>query len=174
MVVLAADARPAGPRPAPQFQGKDMGRLARSDLSPFSQTAVAGHAEPEPALQPSPRPVHTGQLKPLGRTWASPCARHCGIDPPSLWRTRFFAGFGQTRQRAWCHPRDDPRCGARRHPGSRGVARRLAAAGKPVSLRALRSCGVPGYNAALNAPARIINAGRGDAIPSETISLAGR
>jgi hypothetical protein len=40
---------------------------------------------------------------------------------------------------------------------ARIVARRLAAAGKPVSRRALRSGGVRGSNEALNALARMIN-----------------
>jgi len=40
---------------------------------------------------------------------------------------------------------------------ARDVARRLAAAGKPVSRRALRSCGVRGSNEALNALACMIN-----------------
>jgi hypothetical protein len=43
---------------------------------------------------------------------------------------------------------------------ARSVARRLAAAGKPVSRRALRSGGVRGSNEALNALAHIINAER--------------
>ncbi len=41
---------------------------------------------------------------------------------------------------------------------ARVIARRLAAAGKPVSRRALRSGGVTGSNQALNALARMINA----------------
>jgi hypothetical protein len=41
---------------------------------------------------------------------------------------------------------------------ARVIARRLAAAGKPVSRRALRSGGVAGSNEALNALARVINA----------------
>jgi hypothetical protein len=45
---------------------------------------------------------------------------------------------------------------------ARIVARRLAAAGKPVSRRALRSGGVKGSNEALNALAHIINAERAD------------
>jgi hypothetical protein len=40
----------------------------------------------------------------------------------------------------------------------RAVARRLAAAGKPVSRRALRSGGVTGSNKALNALARMLSA----------------
>jgi hypothetical protein len=40
---------------------------------------------------------------------------------------------------------------------ARAVARRLAAAGKPVSRRALRSGGVTGSNEALDALARMIN-----------------
>ena len=41
---------------------------------------------------------------------------------------------------------------------ARLIASRLAAAGKPVSRRALRSGGIRGSNAALNALAREINA----------------
>ena len=41
---------------------------------------------------------------------------------------------------------------------ARVIARRLAAAGKPVSRRALRSAGVTGSNEALNALARMISA----------------
>jgi len=41
---------------------------------------------------------------------------------------------------------------------ARVIARRLAAAGKPVSRRALRSGGVTGSNEALNAPARMLSA----------------
>jgi hypothetical protein len=38
------------------------------------------------------------------------------------------------------------------------IARELAAAGKPVSRRALRSGGVKGSNESLNALARLLNA----------------
>jgi hypothetical protein len=41
---------------------------------------------------------------------------------------------------------------------ARLIAQRLAAAGKPVSRRALRGGGVTGSNEALNALARMINA----------------
>ncbi len=41
---------------------------------------------------------------------------------------------------------------------ARVIARRLAAAGKPVSRRALRSAGVTGSNETLNALARVISA----------------
>ena len=50
------------------------------------------------------------------------------------------------------------------------VARRLAAAGRPVSRRALRSGGVTGSNQALNALARRMNAERAAAAPPEPIS----
>jgi hypothetical protein len=40
---------------------------------------------------------------------------------------------------------------------ARVIARRLAAAGKPVSRRALRSGGVAGSNQALNALARLLS-----------------
>jgi hypothetical protein len=62
-------------------------------------------------------------------------------------------------------PRQDHRPGPRtKAPGqtetgqARLIASRLAAAGKPVSRRALRSRGIKGSNAALNALAREINA----------------
>ena len=62
-------------------------------------------------------------------------------------------------------PRQDHRPGPRTNaPGqtetnqARLIASRLAAAGKPVSRRALRSRGIRGSNAALNALAREINA----------------
>jgi len=51
---------------------------------------------------------------------------------------------------------------------ARIVARRLAAAGGPVSRRALRSGGVTGSNAALSALTRMINAERAGAAPSAT------
>jgi hypothetical protein len=48
---------------------------------------------------------------------------------------------------------------------ARIVARRLAAAGKPVSRRALRCAGVRGSNEALNALARMINSEMAGAAP---------
>ena len=53
---------------------------------------------------------------------------------------------------------------------ARIIARRLAAAGRPVSRRALRSGGVNGSNEALNDLARRINAERAGATPPEPIS----
>jgi len=53
-----------------------------------------------------------------------------------------------------------PRLAQPQFERARMVARRLAAAGKPVSRRALRSGGVKGSNEALNALAHIINAER--------------
>ena len=50
-----------------------------------------------------------------------------------------------------------PRCAGPQLNQARVIARRLAAAGKPVSRRALRSGGVTGSNEALNALARMIN-----------------
>ena len=51
-----------------------------------------------------------------------------------------------------------PRAAGPQVDQARMIARRLAAAGKPVSRRALRSGGVTGSNEALNALARMINA----------------
>jgi hypothetical protein len=48
---------------------------------------------------------------------------------------------------------------------ARMVARRLAAAGKPVSRRGLRSSGVRGSNEALNALARLITSEMAGAAP---------
>ena len=53
---------------------------------------------------------------------------------------------------------------------ARSIARGLAAAGRPVSRRALRSGGVRGSNQALNDLARRINAERAGATPPEPIS----
>ncbi|MGH3285620.1 MAG: hypothetical protein ACRDPD_13200, partial [Streptosporangiaceae bacterium] len=57
---------------------------------------------------------------------------------------------------------------------ARIVARRLAPAGRPVSRRALRSDGITGSNAALNALARMINAEEAGATPSATTPPPGR
>ena len=54
----------------------------------------------------------------------------------------------------------DLRPAQRQTDQARVVGRRLAASGKPVSRRALRSAGVRGSNEALNALARMINAER--------------
>jgi len=54
--------------------------------------------------------------------------------------------------------RPDLRPAQRQTDQARVVGRRLAASGKPVSRRALRSAGVRGSNEALNALARMINA----------------
>jgi hypothetical protein len=56
--------------------------------------------------------------------------------------------------------RPDLRPAQRQTDQARVVGRRLAASGKPVSRRALRSAGVRGSNEALNALARIISAER--------------
>jgi len=76
------------------------------------------------------------------------------------------------RDRPGRRDQNDPEPGSQDGPGIRGagsrpagpgvdqarvIARRLAAAGKPVSRRALRSGGVTGSNEALNALARVIN-----------------
>jgi hypothetical protein len=67
-----------------------------------------------------------------------------------------------------------PRPGQRQMDRARLVARRLAAAGTPVSRRALRRGGVKGSNEALNALARMINAERGGVMPAEITSPARR
>ena len=64
----------------------------------------------------------------------------------------------------------DPRSAQPQVEQARLVARRLAAAGRPVSRRALRGAGVTGSNQALNALARRINAEQAGATPPEPIS----
>ncbi len=64
----------------------------------------------------------------------------------------------------------DPRPAQPQVEQARLVARRLAAAGRPVSRRALRGAGVTGSNQALNALARRINAEQAGATPPEPIS----
>jgi hypothetical protein len=63
-----------------------------------------------------------------------------------------------------------PRPGQPQMDQARLVARTLAAAGRPVSRRALRSGGVTGSNQALNTLARRMNAERPAATPPEPIS----
>jgi hypothetical protein len=140
----------------------------------FSQTAVAGHAEPEPARQPSPRPYHAGQLKPLGRPRRAPARgaaelflRRSGI-PGSL------PGSVRPGKEPGAVDGVTRRCGARRHPGSRGVARGLAAAGKPVSRRALAKLWSHGLQHGPERSGTHDECRRGGVIPSETTSLAGR
>ncbi len=67
-----------------------------------------------------------------------------------------------------------PRTGQSQMDQARFVARRLAAVGRPVSRRALRSGGVTGSIQALNVLARMINAERAGAPPPGTTSPAGR
>ena len=55
-------------------------------------------------------------------------------------------------------PRPDRPVGSSPAEQARLVARRLAAAGTPVSRRALRNCGIRGSNEALNRLARMLNA----------------
>ena len=64
----------------------------------------------------------------------------------------------------------DPRPAQPQVEQARLVARRLAAAGRPVSRRALRGAGVTGSNQALNALARRINAEQAGATPPEPLS----
>jgi hypothetical protein len=84
-----------------------------------------------------------GRLRPQTDRDRSPRRDHSGEEPgPQRGRGVTGPGFRAAR------PQVDQ---------ARMVARRLAAAGKPVSRRALRSSGVRGSNEALNALARMIN-----------------
>jgi hypothetical protein len=110
------------------------------------------------------------------------------------WSPEDHAGPGRGRReddRDWSASRDQPGPAAapQRGRGLTGIgpglaqarveqariaADRLAAAGRPVSRRALRSGGVTGSNATLNALARMINAERAGAAPSARPPAAGR
>ena len=92
-------------------------------------------------------------------------------------RTGPGAGRDRSASRDQAGPAPGPQHGGRTTmldpPPARGqaeqarmVARRLAAAGRPVSRRALRSRGITGSNAALNALARMVNAERASAAPT--------
>jgi len=119
--------------------------------------------------------------------------------PPTMLRSVSWSPEDQTdpgrgrreADRDWSASRDQPGPAPAPHRGrritglgpqpaqaqveqARIVARRLAAAGRPVSRRALRSGGVTGSNAALNALARMINAERACATPSAATPAAGR
>jgi hypothetical protein len=105
--------------------------------------AGIGHGTRGPAADRSPARSHEDQARP---------------SPDQTAGTR-------TPARTATAPRQDHRPGPRtKAPGQtetdqvRLIASRLAAAGKPVSRRALRSRGIRGSNAALNAVAREINA----------------
>jgi hypothetical protein len=113
---------------------------------------------------------------------------------PLSWFPEDHAGPGRGRREAdrdWSASRDQagpapgplrgrgltglgPRLAQAQVEQARIVARRLAAAGRPVSRRALRSGGVTGSNATLNALAHMINAERAGAAPSATTPAAGR
>jgi hypothetical protein len=84
-----------------------------------------------------------GRLRPQTDRNRSPSRDHSG-ERPGPQRSRGVTGPGFWAAR----PQVDQ---------ARMVARRLAAAGKPVSRRALRCGGVKGSNEALNALARMIN-----------------
>ena len=100
-------------------------------------------------------------------------------------RTDHAADTGGDPDRSVSRDQNGPKPGPQAGRGTRGpgqrpaqpqveqarlVARRLAAAGKPVSRRALRGAGITGSNQALNALARRINAEQAGATPPEPIS----
>jgi hypothetical protein len=117
-------------------------------------------ADAEATDTPSSRTVQPAVLRPLS---SSP------QDQDGPGRTRPEADRDQSARQDRNGPAPRPRhCHGITGPGprpagprvdqARVIARRLAATGKPVSRRALRSGGVTGSNEALNALARMINA----------------
>src|SRR5271165_97763 len=120
--------------------GTTLAHMLRADAGP-------GHGTRGPAAdRPPPGPTRTGLSADQTASPGTPAE----TGPPARTATV---------------PRQDHRPGPRTNaPGqtetnqARLIASRLAAAGKPVSRRALRSRGIRGSNAALNALAREINA----------------
>ena len=109
-------------------------------------------------------PGHGTRGPAAGRAPARSCEDQAGPSPDQTASAGTPAGTGPPARTA-AVPRQDHRPGPRTSaPGQtetgqvRLIASRLAAAGKPVSRRALRSRGIRGSNAALNALAREINA----------------
>ena len=116
--------------------GTTLAHMLRAD-------ADSGHGTRGPARDRSPARSYKDQA---------------GSCPDQIAGVRTLAGTATV-------PRQDHRPGPKtKAPGqtqtsqARLIASRLAAAGKPVSRRALRSRGIRGSNAALNALAREINA----------------
>jgi hypothetical protein len=109
-------------------------------------------------------PGHGTRAPAADRPLAPSYEDQAGPSPDQTARAGTPAGTGPPARTATV-PRQDHRPGPRTNaPGqtetsqARLIASRLAAAGKPVSRRALRSRGVRGSNATLNALAREINA----------------
>jgi len=122
--------------------GTALAHMLRADAAP-------GHGTRGPAADWSPARSREDQARPSPDQTAS-AGTSAEAGPPARTATV---------------PRQDHRSGPRTNaPGqteidqARLIASRLAAAGKPVSRRALRSRGIRGSNAALNALAREINA----------------
>ena len=122
--------------------GTALAHMLRADAGP-------GHGTRGPAADWPPTRSHEDQARPSPDQTAS-AGTAAGTGPPARTATV---------------PRQDHRPGRRTTaPGqtetkqARLIASSLAAAGKPVSRRALRSGGIRGSNAALNALAREINA----------------
>jgi hypothetical protein len=122
-------------------------RCARSDARPSrrKRTVTTG----QPAILQSLSSSHGDQAGPARQRPAAdhdrPGRRDQDVPAPGPERDRGSKGAGSRPAR----PQADQ---------ARVVACRLAAAGKPVSRRALRSGGVKGSNEALNALVRTINA----------------
>ena len=122
--------------------GTTLAHMLRADAGP-------GHGTRGPAADLSPARSYEDQA---------------GLSPDQTASAGTPAGTGPPARTA-AVPRQDHRPGPRtKAPGrtetdeARLIASRLAAAGKPVSRRALRSRGIRGSNAVLNALAREINA----------------
>jgi hypothetical protein len=130
--------------------GTALAHMLRADATASApDNRIEGPATPlSPGNRSGPGPDQTAGGKAL-----------TGSGPPA--RTRMpphqrHSGTARTTK-------PDLRAAQQRVDHARTVGRRLAAAGKPVSRRALRRNGVKGSNEALNALARKISAERADA-----------
>ena len=113
--------------------------------------ATAG--APNTRIEGPATPRSTGDRSGLGADQAAGGEALTGSSPPA--RTRMSPH--QDRSATARTTRPGPPAAQQRVDHARLIGRRLAAAGKPVSRRALRSNGVKGSNEALNALARKIS-----------------
>ncbi len=115
-------------------------------LAHMLRADAASHAPDNPAGGPARPPSPGGRSRP-GPDQAAGSEALTGSGPPAGTRMSPHQDHSATARST----RPDPRVAQQRLDHARLIGRRLAAAGKPVSRRALRSNGVTGSNEALNA-----------------------
>jgi hypothetical protein len=125
--------------------GTALSHMLRADATDSAPDRPAGGpaTPPSPADRSGPAPDQ-----------AAGSEVRTGSDPPARTRMSPHQDHSATARTT----RPDPQAAQQRLEHARLIGRRLAAAGQPVSRRALRSNGVKGSNEALNALARKINA----------------